>query len=98
MKIQISRFAPHQNAKVFAVLMALSSLVFAVPMFLMFSMMPMPEGQQSPPAIMFLLFPIFYLVIGYVMVAIGCALYNVVSKFTGGIVYETNGKDGELAN
>lgn len=75
--------------------MALSSLVFAVPMFLMFSMMPSSGAQQRPPTFVFLLLPIFYLVIGYVMVVIGCALYNFVSKYIGGIEYETASTDAE---
>ena len=93
MKIQISRFAPHQNAKVIVVLMALSSLVFSLPLFLIFSVLPHPEGQQSTPTIVFLILPIVYLVMGYVMVAIGCALYNFVTQYTGGIEYETNRTD-----
>jgi len=34
MKKQIVRFSPHQNAKVSAILMAVGSLVFLVPMSL----------------------------------------------------------------
>ncbi|WP_151633176.1 hypothetical protein [Noviherbaspirillum aerium] len=94
MRIQIARFPLHQNAKVIAVLMALSSLIFALPMFVVFLFMPAMEGQQRPSAFMFLLFPFLYLVMGYVMVAIGCALYNLVSKYVGGIEYETDGRDG----
>jgi len=30
MKIQVARFSPHQNAKVFAVLTAVSTLIFAI--------------------------------------------------------------------
>lgn len=93
MKIQIRRFSLHQNAKVFAVLMALSSLIFIVPIFLIFSLMPMPEGQKGPPAFMFLLLPVMYLVMGYIMVAIGCALYNFVSTYIGGVEYEANIED-----
>lgn len=93
MKMQIRRFSPHQNAKVFAVLMALSSFVFAVPMFLMFSLMPAAEGRAKPGGLMFLLFPVMYLVMGYVTVAIGCWLYNIVCKYTGGIEYEVERSD-----
>jgi hypothetical protein len=88
MKIQISRLSPHQNAKVLSVLMAVGSLIFVVPMFLLFSLMPVPEGQQRPPAIILLFFPIIYLVMGYVMISIGCALYNIVTRYVGGIEYE----------
>lgn len=90
MKIQIKRFSPHQNAKVCAVLMAVSSLIFVVPFFLMTSMMAVPEGQKGPPSFIFLLFPIMYLVMGYIMIVIGSALYNLLTKYIGGIEYETS--------
>lgn len=93
MKIQIKRFSPHQNAKVIAVLMALSSIVIFVPVYILFALVPPVEGQARPPAFMFLAFPLLYLVMGYIMVAIGCALYNVVSRYTGGIEYEADGKE-----
>lgn len=93
MKIQIKRFPLHQNAKVFAVLMALRLLVFAVPAFIAFSFIPTLEGQNAPPAVMLLLFPTFYLVFGYLMISIGCALYNWVAKYMGGLEYETGSKD-----
>lgn len=92
MKKQIKRMSPHQNGKVFGVLMALSSLVIAIPLFFVFSMMPTPVGPNGqhvgPPAFMFLLFPIIYLVMGYIMVVIWCVLYNFVVQYTGGIEFE----------
>jgi hypothetical protein len=94
MKIQIARFSPHQNAKVFAVLMALASLLFAVPMFFVFLYMPpgldaRGNPLDQPPAAVAFLFPLIYLVMGYVMVAFGCWLYNFMFKYLGGIEYET---------
>lgn len=93
MKVQISRFSPHQNAKVFAVLMALASLVFAVPMFLVFWMLPAGvdahgNAVQPPPLLMPLLFPLVYLGMGYVMVRIACWVYNAMFSHIGGIEYE----------
>jgi hypothetical protein len=38
---------------------------------------------------MMLMMPIFYLVFGYVMVAIGCAVYNFMFKYIGGIEFES---------
>lgn len=87
MKQQILRFSPHQNAKVFAVLMALGSLVFVVP-FMLFAGMMTPEGM-GPPMFVFVLFPVFYLVFGYVMVAVGCVIYNFMVRYIGGIEFES---------
>jgi len=93
-KIQIARFSPHQNAKVFAVLMAIGSLVFVVPMFVAFQFMPSGVDAHgnpvNPPSAAFaLLFPFIYLVMGYVMVVVGCWMYNVMVRFLGGFEYET---------
>lgn len=88
MKIQIRRFSVHQNAKVFAVMMAISSLVFAVPFFLLASSFgPKPAG--FPSGIFILLLPLMYLVMGYISVAIGCWVYNLLARLTGGIEFES---------
>lgn len=87
MKTQIQRFSPHQNAKVFAILMAVSSLVFVVP-FMLISMMAAPQGAQAMPLLMVVLFPVIYLIMGYVMVVVGCWLYNLMFKYVGGIEFE----------
>jgi len=92
MKQQIARFSPHQNAKVFAVLAAVSSLVFIIP-FALFALASTPADAR-PPLLFFLGMPILYLVMGYVTVAIGCALYNALYKHIGGIEFEARGIDG----
>lgn len=84
MKQQIERFSPHQNAKVFAVLMAAGSLVFLVPFFLFAALAAPADG---PPAWVFLLFPFIYLVLGYLMVVVACAVYNFMFRYIGGIEY-----------
>lgn len=84
---QIERLSPHQNAKVLAVLMALGSLVFFVPFFI-FAFASAPAQAQAHPSIwLFALMPLIYLVFGYLMVAIGCWLYNTMFRFVGGIEY-----------
>lgn len=95
MKKQISHLSPHQNGKVFGVLlMALSSLLFVVPMAIAVSFVPLgtdPHGNQvsPPPVAIFLLFPIMYLVMGYIMTAVGCVFYNFMFKYIGGFEYES---------
>jgi hypothetical protein len=89
--------SPHQNGKVFGVLMALSSLVFIIPMALIFSMAPMPVDRyghhMGPSLFMLLVMPILYLVFGYVFVAIWCLIYNFVAKHIGGIEFELESAD-----
>lgn len=87
MKHQIARFSPHQNGKVAAVLMALVSLIFMVPFFLISSLFGM--GQARAPLWIFIVLPVFYLVFTYIGVAVVCALYNVLVPFLGGVEYES---------
>jgi Zn-dependent protease with chaperone function len=87
MKIQIQKFSVHQNAKVFAVLMAVSSLVFVIP-FTLIAGFAVPKDAGFP-RFMMLLFPVIYLVMGYVMVAVGCWIYNFVVQYIGGLEYES---------
>lgn len=91
MKKQIARFSPHQNGKVFAVLMALSSLLFVVP-FMLIASLAGPKGM-GPPTFMFVVFPLLYLVFGYITVAIGCFVYNHMYKYVGGIEFESRDTD-----
>jgi len=92
MKIQITHLSPHQNAKVFGVLMAVSSLLFVIPMVLVFSFLPKPVDASGntagPPAYIFLLFPIMYLVMGYVMARFGCLICNRAFRYIGGIEFD----------
>ena len=92
MKKQIRRMSPHQNGKVAGILMAVGSLVFIVPMMVI-AMFTAPEFDQhgNPvtfPKFLFILFPILYLVIGYLMTAIGCAIYNFFFRYIGGFEFE----------
>lgn len=91
---QIKRFSPHQTAKVVAVLMAIGSLPMFIPMILisMFTM-PLMDAQGSSSdffglSFFFLIFPIFYLIIGYISIWIGCWLYNIMYRFVGGFEFE----------
>jgi hypothetical protein len=91
MKQQIARFSPHQNGKVFAVLGLVGSLVFMVPVML-FALASAPPNAR-PPLVFFIGMPFLYLVIGYVSVAIGCAVYNVLYRHIGGIEFEARAVD-----
>ena len=89
MKQQIKRLSPHQNGKVFGVICALGSLVFVIPMSLAFNAMPGAGGNAGMPGWLLLAFPVIYLVMGYLSVAIACLVYNFAFSFLGGIEYET---------
>ncbi|MEE4251695.1 MAG: hypothetical protein V2I38_13985 [Alcanivoracaceae bacterium] len=89
----IVKFSAHKTALTFACVMALSSIVFLVPMSLVFFNAPMHDANGNPvnPApfgIMLVVMPILYLIMGYIMTIIGAWIYNFVSRFTGGIQFE----------
>lgn len=88
MKTQIRRLSPHQNGKVFGILMAVNSLIFILPISLLVTLFP--PAQQSGvenghPGMFLLIMPVFYLIFGYISVAIGCLIYNFFYRFIGGI-------------
>ena len=91
MKIEIRHLSPHQNAKVFAVIMTLGSLVFMLP-FMVISTAMMPSGASFPWT-MLLVMPVAYLVLGYLMTLVSCAFYNLMVRFTGGFEFTTETKD-----
>ena len=87
MKTRIQKFSPHQNAKVFAVLMAVTSLIFMLP-FALYVNAVVPFKETFSIASLILV-PLVYLIFGYIAVAIACLVYNLLAKFTGGIEFET---------
>ena len=92
---QLTYLSPHQNGKVFGILMALASLTFVIPFslfFLVIHHLTAPIGlPPGPPPFLFLIFPVMYMVFGYLSVALGCLLYNFMFKYIGGIEFQ----DGE---
>jgi Zn-dependent protease with chaperone function len=91
MKTRIEKFSIHQNAKVFALLMAVSSLLFVVP-FMLIAALAAPKDAGFP-LVMVVGFPVFYLVFGYLMIAVACWVYNTLVRYTGGIEFETRDVD-----
>ncbi len=87
MKQHVSRLPPHPNAKVFAVLMAVLSLVVLIPLGVLVS--AFTPASQMPPLWTLLALPLLYLVTGYIGTVVGCAVYNLVARWTGGFVFET---------
>jgi hypothetical protein len=89
LKQQIVRLSLHQNAKVMAILMAVNSLIFFVPLVLIATLSGAPQAQQG--LFLLLVMPIAYLVIGYILCIIGCAVYNFLVRYIGGFEFESNG-------
>jgi len=93
---RVTRLSPHQNGKVFAVLMAATSLIFLLPFALLFSAFAPARGTHGAPFAMVLVMPLMYLVFGYLSVAIGCWVYNLVTRWTGGLEFESTRDDATI--
>ncbi len=97
MKKQISRLSPHQNGKIVGILMAVTSLVFVVPMSIAMLFSPPAVDQYGNPVIfqkfLMILFPIVYLVAGYLFMVVWSATYNVLFKYIGGLEFEVKDLD-----
>lgn len=85
MQMQIARFSPHQNGKVFGVLTAIVSFIFLVP-FTLVALATAPK-DAAPPVFVLLLLPLVYMLLSYAMVAVGCWLYNRLFRHIGGIEF-----------
>lgn len=85
MKKQIIRVTPIQTAKVAAVMCFLLSIPMVVFMVMSFAFAPMPT-----PGFGFgfmILFPVLYLVFGFVFTAIAAWIYNLAAGWVGGVEY-----------
>ncbi|MGL4574219.1 MAG: hypothetical protein ACRCV9_05460 [Burkholderiaceae bacterium] len=90
MKKRITYLSAHRNAWVAAALIAIGSLLFVVPFFVIFSVIVPSDAKAAPPLLMLIFAPFFYFLASYICVYIGCVLYNWLAKRYGGFEYETD--------
>jgi hypothetical protein len=96
LKKRITRFPPHQNGKVFGILLGVITLLFCLPIFLVFILAPAidePGGDDHLRPFIFLVLPIAYLLFGYLWIALGSAVYNFLYKYIGGFEIEVKDED-----
>jgi hypothetical protein len=99
MKKQITRISPVQTAKVLAALSLIGSLPFLL--FMIVPMMTMAEAERPPFPVGFLfLAPLFYGAVTFIFTLVGAWIYNLVTKYLGGIEFtsvEVSGVDEKRA-
>lgn len=88
MRRQIVRLSVGQTSKVLAAMYGLMGVVL-VPFFLLAALSGPAGGGMSLGFA--LVMPVIYAALGYVFVAIGCAVYNFVARHLGGIEFELDG-------
>ena len=91
MQYRIRRFGIQSTSLTVGVMYFFIALLF-VPLFYVASRRGPPE--DALPEIALLLGPFVYAVIGYVVTAIGCWLYNLIAGWSGGVSF-TLEQDGD---
>ena len=83
---KLSRIAPWQAGKLFAIVYFLLSLFFVIPMELLALLAPTQSrpGPHFSPGVI-LLFPFLYALAALIFVPIGCWIYNVAAQLVGGL-------------
>jgi hypothetical protein len=82
---RIKRFSVGQTAKVMGVLYTIVGLILAP--FILIATRVAPEAYPYGPGVAIAV-PIIYGCIGFIASAIGCAVYNLVAGWVGGIEVE----------
>lgn len=83
---RLSRIAPWQAGKLFAVIYFFLSFVFIVPLFLMMIIAPFRPGPGphfSPALLIF--FPFLYALVALIFVPLACWIYNLAARVVGGL-------------
>jgi hypothetical protein len=83
---RISRIAPWSAGRLFAVIYFFFSLLFVIPMALIWNFAPIPAASKPPigPGILVVV-PFLYAGAGLLFVALACAIYNLAARFVGGV-------------
>jgi hypothetical protein len=83
---RLSRIAPWQAGKLFAVVYFVLSLIFVVPLELLALLAPRTTGPGShfTPGLI-ILFPFLYALAALIFVPLGCWIYNIAAKLVGGL-------------
>lgn len=83
---RVSRIAPWQAGKLFALIYFFLSLLFVIPLALISAVVPIPAGPGHRLGTGFLIFvPFLYALAGLIFVPLGCWIYNMAAKVVGGL-------------
>jgi hypothetical protein len=96
LKLELRRVAPIRAANILALFYAATMLLFSVPVFVGFSLIPGPatSDPQQPQAIfsafrwVLVIYPVFGLIFGWVGGWVGAHLYNFIAGRIGGLQFE----------
>lgn len=94
---RVKRFGVYQTSKVVAITLFVASLLLMILFSLIFRFLPGNKilGYGFGGGLFFFLLPILYGVMGFIITAITCLIYNFISEWTGGIEVEFENRDEE---
>ena len=87
---RLSRIAPWQAGKLFAVIYFAMSLVFVLPLGLVSVFAPMPRFLRLGLVV---LVPFLYALLALILVPLACWIYNVAASLVGGLEFSVT-EDG----
>jgi glycopeptide antibiotics resistance protein len=82
---RFTRFSIWPTTKTMVAVYFLAALVFVIPFGLLMSVVPTAAGESKPGFLMLLAMPFVYAIVALIFVPIGCLIYNVCAKMTGGV-------------
>ena len=88
---RIQRIGVFQTAKIAAIIYFVIIAIIAIPMALIMSAVGYTAdipGLSIGIGLIYIVAPFFYAIIIFIMTALGCALYNLVASWIGGIPVE----------
>jgi hypothetical protein len=91
---RVTRIAPWQAGKFFAVLYFIFGLIFAIPFAFVAQLAPDQTGFSVGFAIAF---PFVYAIGALIFVPLACLIFNLVAKLVGGLDFEVIERDANTA-
>lgn len=92
---RLSRIAPWQAGKLFAVAYFILSLFFVIPMILITALVPTAGPSQKFGPVMWIIFPFLYALVALIFVPLGCWIYNMAAKMVGGLKVSVTDDDDD---
>lgn len=96
---RIKKFSVFQTAKVIGIIYFILMAVIFIPIGLISSLAgssAIPGFPMGGGGVFFLFAPILYGILGFIMGALGCWIYNLVSGWTGGFEVEIETSDNVI--
>jgi hypothetical protein len=89
---RLTRIAPWQAGKLFALIYFVLSFIFVIPIAVLSSTVPRNAPGPHFGIGFFIALPFMYALCGLIFVPIGCLIYNLAAKFVGGLEISVSDK------